>query len=150
MMSIVRTTSADKDFKLLVEQLDQELWSRYGEEEAAYAPLNKIENNSTVVLAYFNQQPVGCGCFKTHDVLTAELKRMFVKPEHRGKGVGPAIINELEAWARQLSFSRIVLETGIKQPDAIALYKKSGYVIIPSYPPYDNMETSICMSKSLI
>ena len=74
---------------------------------------------------------------------------MFVLPEYRGRGIASAVLSELEAWARELGYTRCILETGKKQPEAIRLYQKSGYTIIPNYGPYEQVENSVCMEKAL-
>jgi GNAT superfamily N-acetyltransferase len=74
---------------------------------------------------------------------------MFVLPERRGRGVAKSILSELEAWANELNFSECILETGFKQPEAIGLYRKSGYETIPNYGQYSGVENSVCMKKSL-
>lgn len=150
MVSLLRTTSSNPDFTMLITLLDEELWSRYHQDMEFYDQHNKVENNQTVVVAYLDREPVGCGCLKSLDVFTAELKRMYVKPEHRGKGIAVGIVNELESWALDLSFRQIVLETGSKQPEAINLYKKAGFSIIENYPPYIGLHDSICMGKVLV
>jgi putative acetyltransferase len=148
-MKIQRTTSEDADFQALVSLLDHELRKRYPDEQSQHEPFNKIGNNRTVVVAYENGQPAGCGCFKTIDDSTIEIKRMFVHPDHRGKGIGFVIICELESWAKELSYSRAILETGPNQQEAIALYRRSGFNLTDKYGPYINMERSICMQKFL-
>lgn len=150
MVSLLRTNSDNPDFRDLVRELDKDLWSRYDHDMEFYDKYNKIENNPTVVVAYLDRVPVGCACLKAKDVFIAELKRMFVKPECRGKSIGMGILNELESWARELSYKSIVLETGSKQPEAINLYKKAGFTPIPNYPPYIGLHDSICMGKDLI
>lgn len=150
MASIKRTDSSDKDFHKLVERLDKDLLERYNELQLFYRQFNKIENISTVLVAYEEGLPVGCGCFKPFDEESVEVKRMYVSDEHRGKGIGAAILSELEKWAAELNYKYIVLETGNKQPEAITLYKKSGYLIIPNYGQYARKEdTSICMRKGI-
>lgn len=149
MIKIVRTTSENADFRNLVKSLDQELWSRYGDLQAQYDQHNKIEENKTVVVAYIGDEPVGCACMKQFDNNAIEVKRMFVKDTHRGKGIGHAILRELEKWASEKSYQRAVLETGLQQPEAIALYKKAGYSVIDNYEPYIGMEQSVCMAKKL-
>ena len=72
---------------------------------------------------------------------------MFVPFEHRGRGIAKEIIKELESWAVELSFKRCILETGLKQPEAIALYTKSGYNSIPNYGQYQGMYNSVCFEK---
>ena len=91
----------------------------------------------------------GCGCFKKFDDNAVEVKRMFVKPEARGKGIAHYMLAGLEAWANEIGFDHAVLETGNNQPEAIRLYEKAGYTIIPNYGQYSGMETSICMRKKL-
>ena len=149
MLTLIRTNSDNPAFHSLIRQLDKELWQRYESEQAEYDQFNKIENNKTVVLATIDHEVIGCGCFKPVDVLTVEIKRMYVKPEHRGKGVAMAIIRELELWAAGQRFKKVILETGLRQPEAIAAYKKAGYTLIENYGPYIGMKNSICMAKLL-
>lgn len=134
---------------MLVAELDKDLWDRYGSMQLEYQKYNVIENLATVVIAYDDTIPVGCGCFKKFDDNTVELKRMFVAASHRGKGIGGAIIKELEKWAKELNVESIVLETAQRQPEAIHLYKKNGYLPIPNYGQYTDMSESICMKKKL-
>ena len=93
--------------------------------------------------------PAGCGAIKELDDLSAEIKRMFVLPGHRNKGLGSIILAELEKWAKELTCKRCLLETGIRQPDAIALYVKNGYIAIPNYGQYAGVENSVCFEKYL-
>ncbi len=72
---------------------------------------------------------------------------MFVRLEQRGRGIAKSILSELEMWASELNFSGCILETGLKQPEAIALYQKSGYETIPNYGQYNGVENSVCMKK---
>jgi putative acetyltransferase len=149
MISIVRTNSDNADFRTLVTLLDAELQIRDGEEHVFYAQFNKIDSLSEVVVAYQDGIAVGCGAIKAYEEKTAEIKRMFVKEENRGKGVAGKILGELETWAVELSFDECILETGFKQPEAIALYKKSGYEVIPNYGQYIGVENSVCMRKKI-
>jgi GNAT superfamily N-acetyltransferase len=148
-LKLRRTSSDDKDFHMLVERLDKDLLERYNELQLYYRQFNKIENNPTVLLAYINDEAAGCGCFKPFDDASVEIKRMYVADEHRGKGIGEAILKELEKWAAESGYSFTVLETGNNQPEAIHLYQKLGYKIIPNYGQYADMKTSICMKKEL-
>ncbi len=79
-----------------------------------------------------------------------EIKRMFVLPEYRSKGIATAILHELESWIVELNYFNSILETGKKQIDAISLYKKNNYKIVPNYGQYENIEDSICFEKNLI
>jgi GNAT superfamily N-acetyltransferase len=83
------------------------------------------------------------------DDTSVEIKRMFVQPAERGKGIARSILTGLELWAKETGFSYTMLETGNNQPEAIALYQKAGYTVIPNYGQYSGMETSICMRKAL-
>ena len=150
MIRLQRTTSDNEDFRLLIAELDKELLSRYEERQAIYDRYNIIENNRNVVIAYKDEMPVGCGCFKKFDDHSVEIKRMFVKPEYRGQKIAASILQELENWAIELNISGTVLETGIKQPEAIHLYRKSGYIVVENYGPYKGLPESICMQKNLV
>jgi GNAT superfamily N-acetyltransferase len=74
---------------------------------------------------------------------------MFVRPEHRGQRIAEKVLNELERWANELNHIHCVLETGRKQPEAIRLYQRSGYAVIPNYGQYIGVENSICMKKKI-
>lgn len=149
MIKIVRTDSHNPDFHKLITILDNELHSRYGETQLKYNSYNKIESLNTIVIAYREDQPVGCGCFKYYDKDSVEIKRMIVIPEFRGRGIAKRILLELEIWAIEKGFSRSVLETGIKQPEAIRFYSKLGYQKIDNYGQYVGNQNSTCMSKNL-
>ncbi len=150
MPEIVRTDSSNPDFIALVKLLDEELAIRDGAEHSFFAQFNQIDSIRHVVVAYADGEPVGCGAFKRYDVVTAEIKRMFVRSEARGRRIGADVLTELEAWAIEEGFSAAILETGFKQPEAIRLYERSGYDRIPNYGQYAGVESSVCMKKSLI
>lgn len=149
MIDLVRTNSEDADFLALVLLLDKELQVRDGQDHSFYAQFNKPVGLSGVVVAYLDNEPVGCGAFKKYAKQVAEIKRMFVKPETRGQRIGAQILAELEVWAREQSFAECILETGFKQPEAIALYKRSGYNVIPNYGQYIGVENSVCMKRRI-
>ncbi len=147
MFSIIRTNSGNKDFIELVKQLDAELALRDGKDHAFYDQFNKIGNIKYVVVAYEDGRPCGCGAVKEYEPGTMEVKRMYVPDAMRGKGIAGKILAELEHWAAELSATKCILETGAKQTEAIALYKKSGYDIIPNYGQYESVSNSICFEK---
>jgi putative acetyltransferase len=147
MISLQRTDSNNPAFRQLIAQLDKDLHGRYDIRQEAYDVHNRIVYLDTVVIAFVNETAAGCGCFKRYDDKTVEVKRMFVSPANRGKGIASAILAELETWATELGNAGIVLETGTGQPEAIALYKKKGYKVIPNYGPYLGMGESVCMGK---
>ena len=149
MTTFQRTNSDNTDFQDLVKLLDEDLHKRDGDEHSFYAQFNKIVNIQHVIVCYIDQDPIGCGAFKPYDQNKVEVKRMFVKPEYRGKGIGLKILKELELWAAELNYSATVLETGKRQPEAIRLYQKAGYTIIKNFGQYENVENSVCMTKDI-
>ena len=149
MITLTRTDSNNKDFIALVKLLDAELAELDGEEHAFYAQLNKTHNLKQVIVAYEDDQPIACGAIREYSHAITEVKRMYTLPEHRGKGIATKILVELEKWAFELTYQKCILETGKRQPDAIHLYKKNGYKIIPSYGKYLQMENSVCFEKEI-
>ncbi len=149
MPEFLRTRSTNTDFIQLVQLLDADLAERDGADHSFYAQFNKITMIQHVIVAYENNQPVACGAFKMFDSESAEIKRMYVLPQHRNKGMAAAVLQHLEQWAKEEGYVYSVLETGKKQPEAIRLYQKSGYGTIPNYGQYAGMENSVCMKKEL-
>jgi GNAT superfamily N-acetyltransferase len=149
MMKIKRTNSDNPDFVELVKLLDAHLAERDGADHSFYAQFNKIDRIKYVVLAYDNETPLGCGAIKEYEADTMEVKRMYVPPAHREKGIATAILAELEKWGRELSCTRCILETGKRQPEAIGLYKRHGYRLIPNYGQYAAVGNSVCFEKEL-
>ena len=149
MLTFKHANSANPDFISMVRKLDAELAVIDGEEHAFYAQYNKIDKLKNVVIAYWNNVPIACGAIKPFDSVTVEVKRMFTLPEFRGKGVASSVLNELEKLAAELGYKRCVLETGVRQPDAIRLYEKNGYCSIPNYGQYAGIENSRCFEKNI-
>lgn len=147
MIQVVRTSAENKDFITFVASLDKYLAVKDGEDHAFYDQFNKIDTIKYVVVAYENDKPLGCGAIKQYDEETMEVKRMFTSEESRGKGVATKILAELELWAKELSFKKCILETGIRQTEAINLYKKNNYTIIKNYGQYADIKDSVCFEK---
>lgn len=149
MITLKRTDSSHRDFIELVKYLDQFLADLDGKEHAFYATFNTIQALKHVVVAYEDGISVGCGAFKhlTHE--SAEIKRMYVSPDHRAKGIAPLILKELETWAKELNHTFCVLETGKNNPTAVNLYIRLGYEITPNYGQYIGVANSVCMKKLL-
>lgn len=147
MLKLIRTNYTYPDFINLVKLLDEELRESDGDDHPFYAQYNKIENIQNVIVAYLDDIPVACGAIKKYTGEIAEIKRMFVKPWFRGKGISKSILKELESWAGELGYSECILETGRKQTTAITLYQSSGYDVIPNYGQYEGKELSVCMKK---
>lgn len=149
MIKIVRTDAGNVDFVDLVRQLDADLAERDGSEHSYYAQFNKLDDIKHVLIAYDDGRPVSCGAIRPLGDGQMEVKRMFTLPHSRGYGIGAAILEELESWAAELGASSCVLETGKRQPEAIRLYERSGYTVIPNYGQYVGMENSVCFEKVL-
>lgn len=148
--TLVRTDSANPQFKALVQKLDAYLAIQDGDEHSFYDQFNKIDLLAHCLVAYQDEIPVGCGAIKVFDSETMEVKRMYVLPEFRGQGYGKQLLTGLEEWSLELNHSKCVLETGNRQPEAIALYTKQGYKRIPNYGQYAGILNSLCFEKSLI
>jgi len=149
MIHCIRTNSDNKDFIELVKDLDADLAIRDGDDHAFYSQYNKIQSIKHVIVAYEDNIAIACGAIKEFETNTAEIKRMYVVPAQRGQGIASIVLKHLESWAGELKFSKCVLETGIKQPEAIALYNKNGYQRIPNYGQYAGVENSLCFAKLL-
>ena len=112
MIDVHRTTSDDPRFLAMVAELDAEMWQRYGETHAQFAPHNKVDALATCVIALDGERPVGSGALRPYSADAIEVKRMYVAPAARGRGVAKQILGELLAWAAELGFPAAILETG--------------------------------------
>ena len=134
----------------LIDQLDADLRERYPGE-----PVNGIDPaafriaGGYFVLAQCESRTVGCGAFRPLDPRTVEIKRMFVLPDFRGRRIARSILVALEVEARQCGYLRSVLETGVRQPEAIALYRACGYAEVEAFGPYIGSPHSVCFGKAL-
>lgn len=138
--------------RALIEALNTELLGRYPEEGACHFRLEAHEvadGQGAFLIALRSGQPVGCGALRRIETNTGEVKRMYVVPPERGRGVGRAILSAIEAEARALRLSRLVLETGVRQTEAQALYQRSGFSRIEPFGEYTHSPLSICMAKTL-
>lgn len=145
----IRTNSENYDFRQLVIALDADLYQRNGEAQLQYRQYNQIDKIKNAIVVYVDEKPVGCGCFKRFDDETVEIKRMFVFPEMRGKQLAAKLLQDLEKWAVEEGYTKAVLETGLRQVEAIRLYTRAGYMLTENYGQYIGMEESICYGKEL-
>jgi putative acetyltransferase len=136
----------------LILALNAELEEMYPEEGANHFRLDADEvadGRGAFLVAYRDGQAVGCGAVRRNDVHVAEIKRMYVIPKERGRGIARQVLNALESEARQLGVRRLVLETGLRQVEALALYRRAGFVEIPLFGEYIDSPLSVCMEKDL-
>lgn len=149
MITILRTAPDNVHFVELVKKLDAELAITDGEDHSFYDQFNKTDHIKYAIVLFQNKIPIGCGAIKEYQPGIMEIKRMFVIKENRGQGNASIILKELETWAKELGYLSCILETGINQPDALALYKKNSYTLIPNYGQYAGIENSFCFQKDL-
>lgn len=133
----------------MIQKLDAELKVTDGEDHDFYNQFNGLDGIEHLLIAYLEDTPAACGGFKPFDQTTAEVKRMYTIAEARGKGLAKSVLQELENWARSLGFKSLILETGIRQHAAIALYEAAGYRRIPNYGQYAGIAESFCFKKLL-
>ena len=150
MIRTVRTNSENKDFIQLVNKLDIFLAEMNDREHDFYNQFNRIDIIKHVVLVYLGNTAVSCGAIKEYSSDTMEVKRMFTINEFRGKGFASQVLDELESWAKELGYTKCILETGKKLPEAVRLYQKKGYNRIQNFNQYIHMENSICFQKILV
>ena len=136
----------------------RDLLDRYG---VPAADQDRIDNPDVVVaehlappdgiflVAWLDDVAVACGGVRRHDATTGEVKRMYVIPDARRQGISRVVLTELEARARALGYTRLVLETGTRQPEAIALYESTGYESITPYGPRSDAPHARCYAKAL-
>ena len=149
MTRIERTDSHHPDFITLVQQLDEELAERDGKDHAFYDQFNKIDDIKYAVVLYRDEVPVGCGAIKEFSLNEMEVKRMYTVRSQRGTGVATMILKELERWTKEMTYKKLILETGKKQPEAIALYLKNGFKMVGNYGQYIGVDNSVCFEKVL-
>ena len=148
-IDILKTESHHKDFQKLVRELDLYLAEIDGEDHSFYAQYNKLDAIKNCIIIYIDKEPIACGAYKKYDDQTIEVKRMFTKEHYRGKGYAKMVLLLLEKWAKEEGFKTCILETAIKQPEAIRVYEREGYKRIPNYGQYIGVEISLCMQKEL-
>jgi putative acetyltransferase len=132
--------------------LNGELSGRYPEAGANHFRLDPdevAEGRGAFLVAYARGEPVGCGAIRRLEDGAAEIKRMYVAPAQRGQGIARLLLAHLEATARALGARRVLLETGVRQPEAIALYTRAGFTRIPAFGEYLDSALSVCMAKDL-
>jgi len=149
-LSIATEPFESPEAQRLITALDAGLAELYPPEQR-FGPNLKAQHleggRGTFLVARDGGRAVGCGAIRLLDATTAEVKRMYVEPEQRGRGVGRALLASLEAAARRLGANRLVLETGTHSPDALALYRGAGFTQVDCWGEYATSPTSVCLEK---
>ena len=144
------TSGADPQFRALVRQLDQEYIDRFGPVAQTYQPYNTLENIQVACLLFLEGQAVACGALQPLEGDTAELKRVYVRPEYRRRSCGRQVVEQLELQALFLGYRVLALETGRAMPEAIGLYTKLGYREASPWGPFVGDSLCLCMKKELV
>ncbi len=138
------------DAVALIEELQQEYVVRYGGQDGTTVhPSEFAPPLGLFLIGYRSGVPVVCGGWRAHQDGVAEIKRMYVVPTARGLGLARAMLAELELTAKRAGNRQIILETGQKQPEALALYRSSGFIEVPRFGYYADAELAVHLGKSL-
>jgi putative acetyltransferase len=151
-LTIQRRDILSSEAQALIAALNAELTALYPEAGATHFRLDPSEvadGMGAFLVACRGGVAIGCGALRRIDTLTGELKRMYVNPSARGLGVGHALLVALQAEARRLGLTRVVLETGVRQARALSLYERNGYTRIALFGEYVGSPLSVCMAKDL-
>jgi GNAT superfamily N-acetyltransferase len=151
-VTIAAEPLSSSDAQALVARLDAELTERYPDPADNHLDLAEEEvgpGQGVFLIARVGGRPVGCGAVRRLDDVTGEVKRMYVEPGMRGGGIGGRVLAELERRALGLGLRRLVLETGERQPESIALYERAGFARIPRFGKYLDSPASVCMGKTI-
>jgi len=153
-VTITRAELTADASRALITALNAELGAMYSEPGANHFGLDPAEvsgKRGAFLIVSLEGAPVGCGAVRLIDAETGELKRMYMAPSARGKGLAKQLVASLEAEARTLGAKRLVLETGTRQHAALALYRRMGFQPIPLYGEYRlSPDTSVCLGKDLL
>ena len=144
-MELRAVPGTDPALRALTTAQQAELAALYGEDQ----PLVGLHPDSSFTLLLLDGTPVGCVGLQSVSPGLGEIKRMYVDPSARGWGLSRALLTAVESEARRTGLTRLRLETGIRQLEAIALYTNHGYTPIPPYPPFENEPLSRCYAKDL-
>ncbi len=150
-MEFLHTDGNNSDFVALCAMLDNNLNELVGGEaqRKQYIQYNTLEHIHDVILIYDGSLPIACGSFKHYDDGIAEIKRVFLRKEYRGRGISKQLMLALEEKAKIRGYTSLILETGKPLAAAIGLYQKMGFHPIENYGQYKGMPLSVCMQKEL-
>lgn len=150
-MEFRRTDGGNADFVENCRLLDLDLDRRVGKriKREKYKKFNGLDEIREAIVVYENEQAIGGGAIRRYDDKIAELKRVFVRTEYQGRGIGSRLVFLLMEWAMELGYERMILETGELLAESCAVYRKLGFSVIENYGPYADMPESLCMAKNL-
>ena len=138
------------DVVVLIEELNTYLLSLYKPDQCHHLTIRELAGDAvTFLTARIDGELVGCGALRRIDKRMSEAKRMYVLPSLQGMGIGRQLLDAIEALALEQGTGTLVLETGVEQPDAVALYEKSGFTQRGAYLDYAEDGISIFMEKRI-
>jgi putative acetyltransferase len=149
MYSWIQTDSSNLDYKNLIIKLDAYLTVTDEDEHDFSNQFNSSDAIKHVIVLYSNQVAIGCGAIKKLEENKWEIKRMYIEPTHRGQGLASQLLKKLEEWAAELGVLTLILETGKRQTEAIALYHRNDYKVTPNFGQYIGVSNSVCFEKIL-
>ncbi|TVL90325.1 GNAT family N-acetyltransferase [Streptomyces sp. SAJ15] len=149
-MKIRQVAWEDADAMRLRARQRAEIAVRYGTEDSEPGVAPSAADVAVFLLAHDpDGVAVGCGGLRDLGAGVGEVKRMYVEPDRRGSHAATLILRALEDWARSQGWTRLRLETGDRQPDAVRFYTRSGYERIPNFGAYAGVESSLCFERLL-
>lgn len=145
------TDGNDKDFQNFYLKTETYYSSIVGglEKRKSYVPYNISDSITYVLIAYLNDTAIACAGLKHYSDKEAEIKRVWVEPEYRGRHIAQSLMKQIEDKAYEIGYKRTILQTREIMTDALSLYEKIGYTRINNYPPYDKLSGAVCMAKEL-
>ena len=145
------TDGSNKDFQEFYKKTEDYYSKIVGgiEKRRAFVPYNNSDGIPNVLIAYIGDVAVACAGFKSYSNDDAEIKRVWVEPDYRGRHIAKDLMKQIEDRAREFGYKRTILQTRAIMADAVGLYEKLGYSKIENYPPYDNLDGAVCMAKEL-
>jgi putative acetyltransferase len=148
-IKLTKVSSGSPEVKSLSDELHKELELIYGN-----GMIEDFLDENKQMLIFFvaydeSENATACSALKHFNETTAEIKRMYVKPEHRGRGISKLILTRIEDEAKELNYNRLVLETGLKQPEAMGLYNEFGYKPLKCYGRHTDDPDSRCFEKMI-
>ena len=152
MITIAQEDPRSLDVQRLLSAFVDEVKKRYDSlpvDVGLFDPELVAVPRSVFLVARDDGNAVGCGALIPMDEAVVEIKRMFVAPQKRGHGIARRILDELERLAREFDYDAIRLETGVRQPESIALYGKAGFYRIPNFPPFEDDSSAVCFEKRI-
>jgi len=149
-ITVAIETPLQNDVRQLITELNATLLALTPPEFCFHMTAEQMaEPHTTLFVAREDGAAVACGALRRHAERTAEVKRMYTRPAHQGRGIGTRVLDEIEALARTEGFARLVLETGHRHPAAWRVYERAGFTHCGAVLDYPISEYSVFYEKAL-